>query len=169
MKWFFCTYWALYRCKIFKKVLKGNHNTQTCIILDHFAWNIIFSRTSLKLFLCSYCPLPCQKIWKNNSQKRSWDIRLQNFEPHWGQHCSFGPNSLHWFLSIYFLSCNKVRKKTLTGHPEPKACLGTIRQKVPIWKKKKDFWEKFNYILFILYCPYNTVKYEKNPSSRSWI
>ena len=138
MKWFLSTYWALSRCKILKKVLKGNYNTQTCIILDHFAWNIIFSRTSLKLFLCSYCPLPCQKIWKNNSQKRSWDIRLQNFEPQWGQHCSFGPNSLQWFLSIYFLSCYKVWKKPLEDILSQKvACLGTIRQKLPIWNKKR--------------------------------
>ena len=138
MKWFLSTYWALSRSKIFKKVLKGNHNTQTCIILDDFAWNIIFSRTSLKLFFYSYCPLPCQKIWKNNSQKRFWDIRLQNFEPHWGQHCSFGPNSLHWFLSIYFLSCSKVKKKPLEDILSQKvACLGTIRQKLPIWNKKR--------------------------------
>ena len=136
MKWFLSTYWALSRCKILKKVLKGNYNTQTCIILDHFAWNIIFSRTSLKLFLCSYCPLPSQKIWKNNSQKRSWDIRLQNFEPQWGQHCSFGPNSLQWFLSTYFLSCYKVWKKPLEDILSQKvACLGTIRQKLPIWNK----------------------------------
>ena len=134
MKWFLSTYWALSRCKILKKVLKGNYNTQTCIILDHFAWNIIFSRTSLKLFLCSYCPFPCQKIWKKNSQKRSGDIRLQNFEPQWGQHCSFGPNSLQWFLSIYFLSCYK--KKPLEDILSQKvACLGTIRQKLPIWNK----------------------------------
>ena len=138
MKWFLSTYWALSPCKILRKVLKGNYNTQTCIIFDHFAWNIIFSRTSLKLFLCSYCPLPSQKIWKNNSQKRSWDIRLQNFEPQWGQHCSFGPNSLQWFLSIYFLSCYKVWKKPLEDILSQKvACLGTIRQKLPIWNKKR--------------------------------
>ena len=125
-----------------KKVLKGNHNTQTCIILDHFAWKIIFSRTSLKLFLCSYCPLPCQKIWKNNSQKRSWDIRLQNFEPQWGQHCSFDPNFLQWFLSIYFLCCAvKFEKKTLRVYPEPKGCImfGHNQAKIAHLEQKKIF------------------------------
>ena len=139
MKWFLSSYWALSRCKILKKVLKGNHNTQTCIILHHFAWNINFSRTSLKLFLCSYCPLPSQKIWKNNSQKRSWDIRLQNFEPQWGQHCSFGPNFLTViFVYLFSVVLQSLKKKPLEDILSQKvACLGTIRQKLPIWNKKR--------------------------------